>query len=276
MKIDVIEVRDREGSFRMGLFPGHDSSITLFPVGKILAPLKPDAYGEPSRARALKKKALALVTSEDWPRTLEELSRMPGNQVVNPLMSFLMHHDELVRWRAVISIGVVVTKLAEENVERARVVMRRFMWSLNDESGGIGWGAPESMAEIMARCDRLGSEYSPVFISYLNPKGNFLEYELLQRGLLWGLVRLAQVRTELVFGAAPYVGAYLESADSTIRGFAAWAAGLLNAQETRERLRSLLADDSELRVFTGAGFRVYRVSELSENALSMLDREGRP
>jgi hypothetical protein len=233
----------------------------------------PDANPETSGGRALKKKALALLTREDWPASLEDLRSLPGSQVVNPLMSFLLHRDEDVRWRSVIAIAEVVTHLAEENIERARVVMRRFMWSLNDESGGIGWGAPESMAETMARHDGLAREYASVFISYLNPQGNFLEYELLQRGLLWGVVRLALVNPGLFSGAAQYLGPYLESRDATARGLAAWAAGLLGSEEHSDKLTALLSDDAELRVYTDSGFRVHRVGSLAAQALAMLDRD---
>jgi len=48
-------------------------------------------------------------------------------------------------------MGRVVSSLAEKDMESARVVMRRLMWNLNEESGGIGWGCPEAMGETMAR-----------------------------------------------------------------------------------------------------------------------------
>lgn len=236
-----------------------------------MARLKPyEELKKTSGARVLKTRAFALLTSDDWPGTLEELLRLPRNQVVNPLISFLLHKNELVRWRAVIAIGAVVAALANEDTERARIIMRRFMWTLNDESGGIGWGAPESMAEIMVRNENLAKEYAPVLVSYLNPDGNYLEYEPLQRGLLWGLVRLAQVRPELVSGAAPFVEAYLDSGDSTVRGLASLAAGMLMVEGVRGRLASLLADDSELRVYADEGFQVIRVKNLAEKALTML------
>ena len=75
--------------------------------------------------------------------------------------------------------------------------MRRLMWNLNDESGGIGWRArPEAMGEIVARSERLADEYGHILISYLDPDGNYLEHPLLQRGLLWGIGRFAHARPE--------------------------------------------------------------------------------
>ncbi|MGD9194313.1 MAG: hypothetical protein PVH58_20495, partial [Desulfobacterales bacterium] len=116
---------------------------------------------------------------------------MPPKRAVNPLFSLLCSLDERLKWRAVTAMGQVVSNLAETDLESARVIMRRFMWHLNDESGGIGWGCPESMGEIMARCERLADEYGFVLISYIQPEGNYLEHEILQRGVLWGVGRLA-------------------------------------------------------------------------------------
>jgi hypothetical protein len=239
-------------------------------AGEIMSFDDAEHSSEASGGRALKKKTLALVTREDWPKSLDDLCRLPGSQVVNPLMSFLLHSDENVRWRSVTAIGAVVTNMAQGDMERARVVMRRFMWTLNDESGGIGWGAPESMAEIMARSENLAREYVAVFISYLNPEGNFLEHELLQRGLLWGVVRLAQAKPSLLAGAVQHLGLYLKSGDAVIRGLTAWAVGLLGGEEYRNELTSLLSDDAEVRVYTDKGFEVHRVGELAGKALETL------
>ena len=61
-------------------------------------------------------------------------------------------------------MGALVFSLAEQDMESARVVMRRLMWNLNDESGGIGWGSPEAMGEIMARHSGLAEEYSKISV----------------------------------------------------------------------------------------------------------------
>ena len=65
---------------------------------------------------------------------MEELGRMPERQVINPLFSFLYNGDEAVKWAAVTAICVIVAKLADKDFESARVIMRRLIWNLNDES----------------------------------------------------------------------------------------------------------------------------------------------
>ncbi|MBU4421299.1 MAG: hypothetical protein KKH84_09905, partial [Proteobacteria bacterium] len=104
---------------------------------------------EKSGFRTLKKKILELLNNNDLEKSIVKILELPARQVVNPLFSFLYNADELLKWKAVIAMGAVVSDLADHNMESARIVMRRLLWNLNDESGGIGWGSPEAMGEIM-------------------------------------------------------------------------------------------------------------------------------
>ena len=99
--------------------------------------------------RRMKSLVLDLLRDEDWERRLSELPGMPSEGrlegLVGPLFSLLLHRDEAVRWRAVTALGLVAAAMAEADMESARIVMRRFLWHMNEESGNLGWGIPESM-----------------------------------------------------------------------------------------------------------------------------------
>jgi len=112
----------------------------------------------PPTGRELKRIVANLLIAETFPSSLVAISQLPARQVVNPLFAFFCDPDALRRWRAVTAMGRVVSSLAENDMESARVVMRRFMWNLNEESGGIGWGCPEAMGETMARSAPLARE----------------------------------------------------------------------------------------------------------------------
>jgi len=145
--------------------------------------------GNPN-GRTIRKQVLAALEAPDREETMARWRRFPERRLVNALFYFLLHPDETIRWRAISVMAATVDGLARVDMEAARVVMRRLMWNLNKESGGIGWGAPEVMAEVMARNEALADEYAIIYISYLDERFNLLEFEPLQRGLLWGLVRL--------------------------------------------------------------------------------------
>ncbi len=218
--------------------------------------------------RKLKKKIYRLLVKNDSAEGLEAIRRYPARQVVNPLFSFIQSGDELVKWRAVTALGAVVADLAANEMESARVVMRRFIWNLNDESGGIGWGSPEAMGEIMARHQGLAAEYAKIIVSYIQPHGNFIEHELLQRGVLWGLGRLARARPRLVNEAAGFLRPYLESDDPTLRGLAAWTAGAIGDESTAPLLQSLLNDETTVNIFLADRLVACPVSRLASEALN--------
>jgi len=220
--------------------------------------------------REIKKRIYDLLKSSDLDSALEQISLLPKRQVINPLFSFLYNKDQNVKWGAVKAMGRVVAELANEDMESARVVMRRLMWNLNDESGGIGWGSPEAMGEILARHGGLANEYAPILISYAREDGNYLEHELLQRGLIWAIGRLAQGNADIVQNAVQYLLPYLESTDATVRGLTARVMGLLAVGEAVSKLRGLQNDESQIQMYTDQGLVNQRVMDLAEEALDII------
>lgn len=223
--------------------------------------------------RATKERVVALLEGDaPLPELLSQLAGLPRSQVLKALFAALCHHEEKRRWRAIAAFGPVVAGLADEDLEAARVVMRRLMWSLNDESGGIGWGVPEAMAECLVHHDDLAAEYTHILVSFMREDGFFLEYPPLQRGLMWGLGRLAAVRPQLLRqkGAPRYLPAYLASPDPAVRGLAAHALGLLGETAAREQLQPLL-DQGETFPFHQDGQLYTRtVGQMAADALARL------
>jgi HEAT repeat protein len=223
------------------------------------------------RGRQIKKKILQHLQHEPFDKELDEICRLPLKATVSPLFSFLCSIDEQIKWRAVTALGKVVSDLAALDLESARVVMRRFIWNLNDESGGIGWGCPESMAEVMAQNMGLAEEYGCILISYIQPEGNYLEHEGLQRGVLWGVGRLAHSYPQYARTISGYLIPYMKSNDPILRGLAAWAAGPADGVETIPRLKELADDPSQLMLYRNGKFDHYSVGQLAREALSLID-----
>jgi hypothetical protein len=172
----------------------------------------------------------------------------------------------------VTALGKVVSDLAASDLESARVVMRRFIWNLNDESGGIGWGCPESMAEAMVQNEGLADEYACILVSYIQPEGNYLEHEILQRGVLWGVGRLAHARPRYTRTIGKDLIPYMESGDPVLRGLAAWTAGPANSTEAISRLKKLEDDPARLMLYRDGKFEHYTVGQLAREALDILIR----
>jgi len=223
-----------------------------------------------SRRRAVKEKVREILTHGDTDAVLKKIDRLPSRSVINALFAFIQDGDPRLKWPAVRGFGAVTCAIAEEDLESARVILRRLMWSLNDESGGIGWGSPEAMGESLARCPSLAAEYAPILLSYAREDGNYLEHERLQRGLLWGIARVLENCPELFKDAAEHLVAYLGSPDATVRGLSARVFGLLGKQEACPALRELAGDDSEMALDFCSELGVHRVKDLAQEALARI------
>ena len=167
-------------------------------------------------------------------------------------------------------MGNLVPGLADQDMDLVRFLIHRLIWNLNDESGGIGWGSPEAMGEIMARHLRLAHEYAFLLVSYVNEQGNYIEHPILQRGVLWGLGRLAHSRPEFVNPAAPFLLPFMRSQDPIHRGLSVWTAGVLDSELTKPLLQYLSNDNATVKIFIDMHLIEFTVGQLALEALSKL------
>lgn len=223
------------------------------------------------KERQIKKKLTILLQEDDLDLILNEIRAFPSKNVISPLMSFLYQADEKVKWYSVTVMGQVMRDLAAANKEEARLVMRRILWNLNEESGGIGWGMPEALGEIMAETDWLAEEYSNMLVSYMREE-NYLELPALQRGLMWGIGRLAMERPDLLlrYNADGYMEHYLESLDQEILGLVSRNYGMLGIQDAVPHIQAFLKNTHPVRLYQERRILSISVGELAQEALDRL------
>ncbi|MCL2123310.1 MAG: HEAT repeat domain-containing protein [Desulfovibrionaceae bacterium] len=211
----------------------------------------------------------------DWRERLEQLTAKVPRSFVGPLLSCLLQGGTPAG-RAAAALGACVAAIAQETPEDARAIMRRFMWHMNEESGNLGWGIPESMAETLARSALLAKEFSRVLLSYIRDTGredNFVDHMPLRRSCYWAVGRLLQARPELAAHALPLLRAGLRDEDVPCRGMAAWALAQAGVPEdARPELEALAADGESaatpVSVFDGDSARECTVAGLARLALS--------
>ncbi len=119
------------------------------------------------------------------------------------------------------------------------------------------------MGEIMARHERLAGEYHNILVSYIMPDGNYLEHEILQRGVLWGVGRLAHARPQLVEDSVLFLLPYLESEDANLRGLAVWTAVLFDCKTTKMLLKRLENDQATLTIYINGKLEEFTVAQLA-------------
>ena len=215
------------------------------------------AYG-----RETKQKVGNILLENDKNIALQKLAQIPDEQLAGHLFSYFYNKNELVKFRSITAMGLLGARMAEQNMEKARIVLRRIMWNLNDESGGIGWGSPEAMGEILSLSPELAPEFKSILFSYLDPAGNYIEHEMLQRGVLWGIGTYLETHPkDLNEKTKAMLYCYLHSKDSVKRAYAARA--LSNTKNFSLVPEHIFTDNSLVDFFNGWDFCVIRVSDLA-------------
>lgn len=226
------------------------------------------------KEREIKKKLKSLLREDDLDYIIRETSSWPLLKTISTLMGELYSVEEKKKWHAVTLMGELMDRLARQEMESARIMMRRILWNLNEESGGIGWGMAEAMGEILALNPDLAGEYSNLLVSYMREE-NYLEHPIQQQGLMWAIGRLAQVRPELLlrYNAEGYMSAYLESPDPRVAGLACRNFGILGIKEAIPSIEKLTELDTPVRLYQDRRILTTSVGTLAQEALERLQRE---
>lgn len=226
-----------------------------------------------ARMRHVKSEIRQKLAKIDWRNYLEEIATL-GATAIGPLFSFLLL-DPLMMHRAAVALGATCAFLSHTEMEKARNVVRRYMWHLSEESGNIGWGIPEAFAETMVMSPRLAHEFSKLLISYVIDLGkadNYCDNPILRRSCYWACGRFAKENPETCLSWKPWLAKGLEDEDEICRGMAcfalsAWPLDLMLMPKVRELA---LKDNSAIcLLFDGENIREQRVSSL---ALALLER----
>ncbi len=202
-----------------------------------------------------------LLRRADWEALGQRAACEAG--VLRSLLARTYDPDELIAWRAVDAIGRAASVIAGDDVERVRRFIRRLLWSMNDESGGVGWHAPEALGEILVHRPALIDEYGVLLPSYLHEPP-------FERGAHLAVWRVATVKPDPLGEAVGRLERSVDSEDAAIRGFAILALGVLAPATAREHAAKLLADGEAVTAydFEAGDWTTTAVGDMARAALA--------
>lgn len=145
------------------------------------------------------------------------------HQVIGALITLTYDADPEIAWRAVDAAGRAADRIATDQPDPVRTYLRRLFWLITEESGGICWFAPQTMAEI-ARTRAAFGDFVPVTMNLLNQMAAE-DLAHFRPGILWAIGRLGPLAAEYVDDVLPAMEAALGHPDAQVRGLAAWALG---------------------------------------------------
>lgn len=220
--------------------------------------------------RKTKSLVLSLLRSgADWSQ-FEALER---TGLINGLLAALNRPEEEVRYRAGVALGRAVAGLAQDDQEAARNIMRRLIWSLNDDSGAVGWGAAEGMAQIMVLVPDLAREFSAVLVFQLRDDPGSPDFAPLVKSSLKAVGRIAQADQDSASGAAQHLPRFLKSPDPEIRALAAWTAGCVGAVDLKKELGDLFTDLNTVNLYINGEMIKVSVGDAAREAFARVGAE---
>ncbi len=179
--------------------------------------------------------------------------------------------ETLVGWRAIKAVGLVARELVKTDYQFLREAVRKLLWSLSDESGGIGWSAPEMLGEIVAADPERFSDIIPLIAEVYG-----IEEDVFKPGVVYALGRIAEVSPELVLPHRGIIVKALSESDPLTRGYALeavkniWKIESPNARAVfKNIIKKLVSDDREIYIYHEKDF--FRI-EVGREAIIMLSK----
>jgi hypothetical protein len=180
-------------------------------------------------------------------------------------LRLILNESDEIRWPAIEAAGGLMERWWQEGrQEKVRDYLRKLLWSLTDESGEIGWNAPQTVAEIAVRIPELLEPYGIVAIA------RALHEPLLVDGGLWAAGRLGS-RAGRAIATFPdlALGAF-DSDDPETLGLAAWAVGEAGFAPAAPHLRSLEERTEPVSIHVCRQRRTQTLGQWASEALSKI------
>jgi len=234
-----------------------DDDSTLVDVGQ--ASIQNMAGGPQERGMKLKKIIRNLLESKSFEDIKALFLRDKG--VVRVLISMSYDKEDVVTWRAIEAVGAIASAIADDQIDIIRDTVRRLIWSMTDECGGIGWSAPEILGEIIRNKPDAFSEIIPIVWS-------FRDEGLFKASALWAMVRIAEIRPDLVNFIVKDLPEMLRDNDPNVRGYAVWVSGKLNYSPTLKDMQELMRDESIVKYYEDGEFSQKKVCDLAQTIVN--------
>jgi hypothetical protein len=167
---------------------------------------------------------------------------LDNRKVFSALISLSFDKEDLLSWRAVEAMGISAGAVAKRDPAFVRNVVQRLLWSMRDESGAIGWNAPEMLGEIVIRSPELFADIPPVILS-------FYEEEVFQKGVIWAMGRIAGSGIDPGQETSDIIMQGLDHKDASVRGLAVWTGLQLKDDRIKEKIRTMTGDDERFTIY---------------------------
>jgi len=214
--------------------------------------------------KSKKKSVEALLRRKDHAPLLDLCEKDGGYW--QAVRSHLYDLDERIRWSAIETVSKIVRRWWQAGEEeKVRQYIRTIFWSISDESGGIGWSAPQVIAEIIVHIPVLMDPYGGMMIAYS------IEEPPLIKGCLWGIGRLGKSIIDAVEAFRDEILAVFGVDDSEMLGLASWAMGEVGYHPAIPFIQKLAVRSEPVTIYIGGDFVERPLRHWAHEAISKIE-----
>ena len=170
--------------------------------------------------------------------------------------------DERLRWSAVEAVAKLMEVWWKSGrQEKVRQYVRTLFWSMNDESGGIGWSSPQAVAEIIATIPEVVEPYGSMMIAHT------IDEPPLVNGCLWGIGRMGRLIADSVAFFQGQILSTFEIDDAQTLGLASWATGESGFSPAKPHLERISFRTEPVTIYMDGEFTVRTLHDWAGQAL---------
>jgi hypothetical protein len=209
--------------------------------------------------RELKKAVRNAINGGDRKRLSYLVENHPRS--VSALLGLSYDKESVLTWRAIESIGPIVKEITDRSPGEGRDIVQRLIWSITEESGGIGWSAVEMLGEIVRCSPDKYSDIVPLIIELFGE-------EIFRFSVLHAICRIGDKHPGLLgtpVTIKEIIDAALTDHDPTVRGGA-----LITLKCLKDKLGLPVPPSVKRLLKDNSTFRYYHEHEIVESAIGDL------
>jgi len=170
--------------------------------------------------------------------------------------------EERLRWSAVEAAAKLMELWWKSGrQEKVRQYVRTLFWSMNEESGGIGWSSPQAVAEIIATIPEIAEPYGSMMIAHT------IDEPPLVNGCLWGIGRMGRlIADSLAFFQKQILATFLID-DARTLGLATWAMGEAGFSPAKPQIEKLSSRAEPVAIYINGEFTVRTLHDWAAGSL---------
>lgn len=198
---------------------------------------------------------------------------LQSRKALSVLIRLAYDKTTLTGWRAIKAIGFVSSLYMNNNYDFLRDTIRKLLWSLSDESGGIGWSAPEILGEIVSADPHKLSDIIPLIAEVYD-----IEEKIFRPGVLYALLKIADASPECVLPFQEIIIKGLSDQDPLSKIYSLELIETLkdkisstHLDDLRTRIKGLVKDSSEAWVYQNDGFVGFVVGDKATDILKLFN-----